>query len=61
MEGVVELPNNQNATSTEGSAPWKMARNLARYRAQDDAGDPGSGSIVEADGERDIFASSRLK
>jgi hypothetical protein len=46
----VEVPNSQKATSTEASAPWKMALNLALYIAHDEPGDPGSGRSTEEDG-----------
>jgi hypothetical protein len=47
----VEVPNSQKATSTEASAPWKMALNLALYIAHDEPGDPGSGRSTEEDGD----------
>jgi hypothetical protein len=47
----VEVPNSQKARSTEASAPWKMALNLALYIAHDDPGDPGSGRSTEEDGD----------
>jgi hypothetical protein len=52
----VEVPNSQNATSTEGSAPWKMALNLALYIAHEEPGDPGSGRSPEEDGGLAIVA-----
>ena len=30
---------------TRGSAPWKIALSLALYMAQEDAGEPGKGSM----------------
>ena len=39
------VPNNQNATQTFGSAPSKRAANRARYMAHDAEGEPGNGSI----------------
>ena len=47
----MEVPNSQKARSTEASAPWKMALNLALYIAHDEPGDPGSGRSTEEDGD----------
>lgn len=48
------VPNNQNATTTEVSAPWKRAPNLALYMAHDEPGDPGIGRSPEDEGVLDI-------
>lgn len=44
-------PNSQNATSTDASAPWKIALNRALYNAHDEPGEPGIGSSPDDDGD----------
>lgn len=40
------LPKSQKAAQTRGSAPLKTAFSLSLYMAQDEAGDPGRGSML---------------
>ena len=54
-------PNNQNAISTEVSAPWKMVLNRALYRAQVDPGEPGSGRRPDVDEDLFIVCSCRYR
>ena len=42
----MELPKSQNAVQTRGSAPLNKAASRALYIAQDDAGEPGRGSML---------------
>ena len=46
VKGELGLPKSQNAVQTRGSAPLNRAASRAPYIAQDDAGEPGSGSIL---------------
>jgi hypothetical protein len=48
-----DIPNNQNAISTEGSAPWKIDLIRATYIAHDDPGVPGNGRSPGED--EDLF------
>lgn len=42
----LRLPKSQKAVQTRGSAPLNMLAIRARYIAQDDAGEPGRGSML---------------
>ena len=42
------LPKSQNAIQTRGSAPLNILASRTLYIAQDDAGEPGRGSILPA-------------
>ena len=42
----LHLPKSQKAVQTRGSAPLSMLAIRARYIAQDDAGEPGRGSML---------------
>ena len=50
----MSVPNSQNATTSDVSAPWNNAPSLALYIAHDEPGDPGIGSRPEEDGDLDI-------
>jgi len=52
LRGSWIIPNNQNATKTERSAPWNRPANRALYAAHDEPGLPGNGNRPEEDGER---------
>lgn len=45
------IPNSQNATRTEVSAPRKRPLNFDLYIAHDELGDPGSGNMPDEDSD----------
>jgi hypothetical protein len=49
------VPSSQNATTTAASTPAKTALSLLVYKAHEEAGDPGGGSMLEEALDRTIF------